>query len=87
MSYKHQPGIQETVSGGFDAHGGTQLLAALEGLFNTVGQFVETDDGGSTSVVGRQQRINDRWVLASLALRRPHNVWLVTEDAEIDHGP
>jgi hypothetical protein len=38
--------IQETVSGGFDAHGGTQLLAALEGLFNTIGQFVETDENG-----------------------------------------
>lgn len=39
--------IQETVSGGFDAHGGTQLLAALEGLFNTIGQFIETDENGT----------------------------------------
>lgn len=39
--------IQETVSGGFDANGGTQLLAALEGLFNTIGQFVETDENGT----------------------------------------
>ncbi len=39
--------IQETVSGGFDAHGGTQLLASLEGLFNTIGQFVETDENGT----------------------------------------
>lgn len=39
--------IQEAVSGGFDATGGTQLLAALEGLFNTLGQFVETDENGT----------------------------------------
>lgn len=39
--------IQETVSGGFDANGGTQLLAALEGLFNTTGQFIETDENGA----------------------------------------
>ena len=39
--------IQESVSGGFDAHGGTQLLASLEGLFNTIGQFVETDENGT----------------------------------------
>ncbi|MDZ4819512.1 MAG: RNA-directed DNA polymerase, partial [Planctomycetota bacterium] len=39
--------IQETVSGGFDANGGTQLLAALEGLFNTIGQFIETDENGT----------------------------------------
>lgn len=39
--------IQETVSGGFDAHGGTQLLAALEGQFNTIGQFAETDGSGT----------------------------------------
>lgn len=40
--------IQETVSGGFDAHGGAQLLALLEGLFNTIGQFVETDQQGTS---------------------------------------
>jgi hypothetical protein len=39
--------IQETISGGFDANGGTQLLAALEGLFNTIGQFIETDENGT----------------------------------------
>lgn len=39
--------IQEAVSGGFDAAGGTQLLASLEGLFNTVGQFVEADENGT----------------------------------------
>lgn len=39
--------VQETVSGGFDANGGTQLLAALEGLFNTIGQFIETDENGT----------------------------------------
>lgn len=31
--------IQQTASGGFDAYGGTQLLDAMEGLFNSIGQF------------------------------------------------
>ena len=45
--------IQESVSGGVDAHGGTQLLAALEALFNTIGRFLKADE-------------NERWPVKSV---------------------
>jgi hypothetical protein len=61
--------IQETVSGGFDAHGGTQLLAALEGLFNTIGQFVETDEKGPQWPIRSVPDVRDETVARFVAGR------------------
>ena len=61
--------IQETVSGGFDAHGGTQLLAALEGLFNTIGQFIETDENGTRWPLKAVPDIRDETVARFVAGR------------------
>lgn len=61
--------IQETVSGGFDAHGGTQLLAALEGLFNTIGQFVETDENGTRWPLKAVPDVRDETVARFVAAR------------------
>jgi len=61
--------IQEAVSGGFDANGGTQLLASLEGLFNTIGQFVETDQQGTRWPLKATPDVRDETVARFVAGR------------------
>jgi hypothetical protein len=61
--------IQESVSGGFDAHGGSQLLAALEGLFNTIGQFAGTGENGALWPLNAVPDVRDETVARFVAAR------------------
>lgn len=50
-------------------------------------QFVETGTGGPAPLVGGEQRVDERDVLSTGALRGAHSVGVLTKQTKVNHGP